>query len=382
MRKQTLTGAERYITPELKTLEEKILGAEDRIALLEYQLYEQLLSHLQPHIPLLQQWATRIAEADVLASLAELAVKRNYCLPVVDSSGTLDIQEGRHPVIEVLLPADQPYVPNSVHLDPTTHQILIITGPNMAGKSALLRQTALIVLLAQMGSYVPAQAAHIGVVDRIFTRVGASDNLSAGESTFMVEMSETARILNNCTPQSLVLMDEVGRGTSTYDGVSIAWALVEYLHAATDRAAKTLFATHYHELALLAEQLERVKNYHVSVREIDGKILFMRRLEPGHSAHSFGIQVAQMAGMPPAVVRRARELLAQFEQDRSLIQQPGLEAAAQVSQSATRLQLRLFEQPDAASLRIRELLADVDPERLTPVEALLKLVELKRIVQD
>ncbi|MFO0484441.1 MAG: MutS-related protein, partial [Sphingobacteriia bacterium] len=198
----------------------------------------------------------------------------------------------------------------------------------------------------------------------------------------MVEMSETARILNNCTPQSLVLMDEVGRGTSTYDGVSIAWALVEYLHAATDRAAKTLFATHYHELALLAEQLERVKNYHVSVREIDGKILFMRRLEPGHSAHSFGIQVAQMAGMPPAVVRRARELLAQFEQDRSLIQQPGLEAAAQVSQSATRLQLRLFEQPDAASLRIRELLADVDPERLTPVEALLKLVELKRIVQD
>ncbi|MBX3102771.1 MAG: DNA mismatch repair protein MutS [Bacteroidetes bacterium] len=378
IRKQTLTNAERYITPELKELEDKILTAESRIGELEQRLYMELLEALQAHIPALQQWAQAVAQADVLHGFARLARERHYVCPQVNDGLTLAITEGRHPVIETLLPPDQPYVPNDVLLD-AAQQILVITGPNMAGKSALLRQTALITLMAQMGSYVPAREAVIGVADRIYTRVGASDNLSAGESTFMVEMTETARILNGCTPRSLILMDEVGRGTSTYDGVSIAWALVEYLHANPQRAARTLFATHYHELAELAEQLPRVRNYNVSVREVEGKIIFLRKLQPGHCEHSFGIQVAQMAGMPPVVVNRARELLARFEETHTL-QTPGAETLR--AAAAPSLQLRMFEQPDAVSLRVSELLESVDPDRMSPIEALLKLHELKQMVQQ
>jgi DNA mismatch repair protein MutS len=318
-----------------------------------------------------------VAQVDVLLGFARLARERHYVCPTVDDSLTLRISQGRHPVIETLLPPEQPYVPNDVLLD-AQHQILVITGPNMAGKSALLRQTALITLMAQMGSYVPAAEAHIGVADRIYTRVGASDNLSAGESTFMVEMTETARILNGCTPRSLILMDEVGRGTSTYDGVSIAWALVEYLHANPQRAARTLFATHYHELAELAESLPRVHNFNVSVREVEGKIIFLRKLQAGHCEHSFGIQVAQMAGMPPVVVNRARELLTHFEAHRHL-DTPSPDALK--AATGPQLQLRMFEQPDAVALRMRELLAGVDPERMSPIEALLKLHELKQLLE-
>lgn len=375
IRKQTLTNAERYITPELKTYEEKILTAEEKILKLESGLYQDFISGLMKWIPDMQHNARMIATADVLYGFAVQALSAQYCRPEVNEGETLDITEGRHPVIETVLSKEHPYIPNSVKLDNSTQQIIIITGPNMAGKSALLRQTALIVLMAQAGSYVPASAAQIGIADRIFTRVGASDNLSAGESTFMVEMNETARILNTCTSRSLILMDEIGRGTSTYDGVSIAWSLVEYLHETQGRMARTLFATHYHELNDLEGKFSRVKNFNVSVREAGGRILFLRKLIPGGTEHSFGIQVAEMAGMPRQVSERARELLTHFESRR----QDQKEAVSGFKFSNRQeVQLNMFELRDEDTLKIRRILAGCDIDRMTPVEALLKLQEIKR----
>lgn len=375
IRKQTLTNAERYITPELKTYEEKILSAEEKILKLETGLFQDFVSGLMEWIPDMQENARLIATVDTLYSFAEQALQANYTRPVVEESDVLDIQEGRHPVIETVLSRDNPYIPNSVQLNRSEQQIIIITGPNMAGKSALLRQTALIVLMAQAGSYVPAQSARIGLTDRIFTRVGASDNLNAGESTFMVEMNETARILNTCTDKSLILMDEIGRGTSTYDGVSIAWSLVEYLHETQGRSARTLFATHYHELNDLAARFPRVRNFNVFVREVDGRILFLRKLMPGGTEHSFGIQVAEMAGMPKPVTTRARELLTHFE-SRRLDQK---EAVSGFKFSTRKeIQLNMFELRDEDTLTIRKILSGCDIDRMTPVEALLKLQEIKR----
>jgi len=375
IRKQTLTNAERYITPELKTYEEKILNAEAHILKLETDLYQDFLQGLLPSVEDMQHNARMIAETDVLTCFADTAVNQKYVRPQMQVSDILDIRDARHPVIETLLPRDAPYIPNDVYLDREKQQIIIITGPNMAGKSALLRQTALIVLMAQIGSYVPASQAHIGIADKIFTRVGASDNLSTGESTFMVEMHETAKILNTCTHKSLILMDEIGRGTSTYDGVSIAWSLVEFLHENQARSARTLFATHYHELNELANRFERVQNYNVSVKEVDGRILFLRKLMAGGSEHSFGIQVAEMAGIPAEVCKRARELLAHFE-SRRMDQK---EAVASIRFSDTRqVQLNMFELKDEDTLKIRRILSGCDIDRMTPVEALLKLQEIKR----
>lgn len=375
IRKQTLTNAERYITPELKIYEEKILNAEANILKLETELYQDFLLGLLPNVEDMQHNARMIAETDVLINFADTAVTLQYVRPQVQEGDILDIREGRHPVIETLLPRDAPYIPNDVFLDRDQQQIIIITGPNMAGKSALLRQTALIVLMAQIGSYVPAAKASIGMADKIFTRVGASDNLSTGESTFMVEMHETAKILNTCTAKSLILMDEIGRGTSTYDGVSIAWSLVEYLHENKTRSARTLFATHYHELNELAKRFARVKNYNVSVKEVDGRILFLRKLMPGGSEHSFGIQVAEMAGIPQDVCSRARELLAHFE-SRRMDQK---EAAASIRFSENKqIQLNMFELKDEDTLKIRRILSGCDIDRMTPVEALLKLQEIQR----
>lgn len=378
-RKQTLTNAERYITEELKEYEDKILTAEERIFGLETQLYQELLNNLQEDLRAIQLNAFLVAETDVLLSFARTGQSKNYCKPEVHSGDELEIISGRHPVIERTLPAGEQYIPNDVYLDNQGQQVIIITGPNMAGKSAFLRQTALIVLLAQIGSYVPADSAKVGIVDKIFTRVGASDNISSGESTFMVEMNETARIVNNATPRSLILLDEIGRGTSTYDGVSIAWALVEHLHEDKNTAAKTLFATHYHELNEIAARMPRVKNFNVSVREMGGKIIFMRKLEPGGSEHSFGINVAQMAGMPKTIVKRAKELLVQFEQNRLRDQE-----TAQNIKFAPKsdIQLNMFELKDTDTLKIRNILAECDIDRMTPVEALLKLQEVKRALLD
>jgi DNA mismatch repair protein MutS len=374
MRKQTLSGAERYITEELKEYEEKILHAEDRIVALETKLYAELLEKLQAWLLAIQHNALQIAELDIFGSFANVALKRNYCKPEINADDVLDIRAGRHPVIETSLGRDESYVPNDVFLDNAQQQIIIITGPNMAGKSALLRQTALIVLMAQVGCFVPADSAKIGWVDKIFTRVGASDNISSGESTFMVEMNETARIVNNATRKSLILLDEIGRGTSTYDGVSIAWALVEHLHESSKCAAKTLFATHYHELNEISEKMQRVKNYNVSVKELDGKIIFMRKLIPGGSNHSFGIHVAEMAGMPKSIVKRSSDLLTHFEQNKM----HDKEVAQSIKFSAKQsIQLNMFELKDEDTLRIREVLAGVDIDRMTPVEALLKLQEIK-----
>ncbi len=375
IRKQTLTNAERYITPELKIYEEKILTAEEKILKLESGLYQEFISGLMSWIPEMQHNARMIASVDVLYSFTEQAIGGNYCRPKVEEGEIIDIEEGRHPVIETLLPRESPYIPNSVLLDRSTQQVIIITGPNMAGKSALLRQTALIVLMAQAGSYVPAISAKIGIADKIYTRVGASDNLSAGESTFMVEMNETARILNTCTDRSLILMDEVGRGTSTYDGVSIAWSLVEYLHETEERRARTLFATHYHELNELTHKFPRVKNFNVSVRELDGRVLFLRKLIPGGTEHSFGIQVAEMAGMPKGVTSRARELLIHFESRR--MDQKEAVAGFKFS-TRQEVQLNMFELRDEDTLAIRRILSGCDIDRMTPVEALLKLQEIKR----
>lgn len=390
-RKQTLVNAERYIFPELKEYEEKILGAEERIASLESRLYAELLVRLSRFIRALQQNARLIAEVDCLTALSEVAVRDRYACPVVDDGLIIDIRAGRHPVIEQQLPFGQSYVPNDVHLDEDETQIMVITGPNMSGKSALLRQTALIVLLAQIGSFVPAEAAHLGLTDGIFTRVGASDNISRGESTFMVEMQEASSILNALTPRSLVLFDELGRGTSTYDGISIAWAIIEYLHDNPHGRPKTLFATHYHELNDLEARLPRVKNYNVSAREIEGKMLFLRKLVRGGSEHSFGIQVARLGGMPQSITTRASEILAQLE-SAHIHEVTGLGAEVQVSrapspdtlpteQISTGVQMSFFQLDDPVLSDIRERLLSVQIDSLTPLEALNKLSEIQRLLK-
>lgn len=379
IRKQTLVNAERYITEELKTYEEKILNAEDRIYTIEFNLFNELVLQALDYVAQVQQNARVIGVIDCLSSFAGIALASKYVKPEVSDSHVLDIKKGRHPVIEKQLPLGETYVPNDIFLDNEEQQIIIITGPNMAGKSALLRQTALIVLMAQIGAFVPAEAAKIGVIDKIFTRVGASDNLSKGESTFMVEMTETASILNNLSDRSLVLMDEIGRGTSTYDGISIAWAIVEHLHNHPKYKGKTLFATHYHELNQLAEDLPRVKNYNVSVREAGGKILFMRKLVEGGSEHSFGIHVAQMAGMPNSVVLRADEIMHHLEQEKVSEQAP---QQRMKSAPKSNYQLSMFELNDPQLKRMKELMEQLDINTITPVEALLKLNELKLLLQD
>ncbi|OFY65917.1 MAG: DNA mismatch repair protein MutS [Bacteroidetes bacterium RIFCSPLOWO2_02_FULL_36_8] len=377
IRKQTLTNAERYITPELKEYEEKILNAEEKIFEIEARLFNELVSVVAQFTLQIQQNSLLIGMLDVLCSYAEVALKNKFSKPVIENSTVIHIKQGRHPVIEDRLPLGESYVPNDVYLDDDHTQIMIITGPNMSGKSALLRQTALIVLLAQTGSFVPAESATIGLVDKIFTRVGASDNLSLGESTFMVEMNETASILNNVSNHSLVLLDEIGRGTSTYDGISIAWALVEYLHNHPKGRAKTLFATHYHELSQLADELTRVKNFRVSVRERENKIIFVRKLEPGSSEHSFGIHVARMAGMPDMVIRRAEEILHHLEKDR--MHEKTKKKISEIPVS--NFQLSLFNAENPVYEKIKKILESLDTNAITPVEALLKLVELKGLVK-
>lgn len=383
IRKQTMTAAERYVTPELKEYEEKIVGADQRIAVLEAELYSALIAELNAHLGTVQADAARLAEVDVLHTFARNAVDYSYCRPDVNDSDILDIVDGRHPVIERLMPDGDSYVSNSVHLDPAGQQIIIVTGPNMAGKSALLRQTALIVLLAQCGSFVPATKASVGVVDKIFTRVGANDNLSQGESTFMVEMTEAANILNNVTPRSLVLFDELGRGTSTYDGISLAWAIVEYLHDCARARAKTLFATHYHELNDMERKYDRIKNFNVSVREAAGKVIFLRKLVPGGSEHSFGIHVAKLAGMPREVVSRANEILAQLECERDgepdqAKEVKGFKKTGDRKEGA--VQLSLFQLDDPLVKSIRDEIAGLDIDNLTPLEALNKLNDIKRLL--
>ena len=382
VRKQTLAQAERYITQELKEYEEKILGAEDKILALEAKLFADLVMAMQEYIPAIQADAALVAKIDCLLSFAKAAEEHGYVRPVIEAGEiVLDIKQGRHPVIETQLPVGESYVPNDVYLDDRRQQIMIITGPNMAGKSALLRQTALITLMAQMGCYVPAESARIGLVDKIFTRVGASDNISLGESTFMVEMTEAANILNNVTPRSLVLFDELGRGTSTYDGISIAWAIVEYLHEHPKAAARTLFATHYHELNEMEKNFTRIKNYNVSVREAGGKVIFLRKLERGGSEHSFGIHVAQIAGMPKSIVRRAEAILKQLEADNAQVGAAGKPAATErISQSREGMQLSFFQLDDPVLCQVRDEILGLDINNLTPVEALNKLNDIKKIV--
>ncbi|MEY8686028.1 DNA mismatch repair protein MutS [Bacteroides sp. AN502(2024)] len=380
IRKQTLVNAERYITQELKVYEEKILGAEDKILVLETQLYTDLVQALMEFIPQIQINANQIARLDCLLSFANVARENRYIRPIIEDNDVLDIRQGRHPVIEKQLPIGEKYIANDVMLDSTTQQIIIITGPNMAGKSALLRQTALITLLAQIGSFVPAESAHIGLVDKIFTRVGASDNISVGESTFMVEMNEAADILNNVSSRSLVLFDELGRGTSTYDGISIAWAIVEYIHEHSKAKARTLFATHYHELNEMEKSFKRIKNYNVSVKEVDNKVIFLRKLERGGSEHSFGIHVAKMAGMPKSIVKRANEILKQLESDN---RQQGIAAKplAEVSENRGGMQLSFFQLDDPVLCQIRDEILNLDVNNLTPIEALNKLNDIKKIVR-
>ena len=380
IRKQTLVNAERYITQELKEYEEKILGAEDKILVLETQLYTNLVQALTEFIPQIQVNANQIARLDCLLSFANVARENNYIRPVIEDNDVLDIRQGRHPVIEKQLPIGEKYIANNVMLDSSTQQIIIITGPNMAGKSALLRQTALITLLAQIGSFVPAESAHIGLVDKIFTRVGASDNISVGESTFMVEMNEAADILNNVSSRSLVLFDELGRGTSTYDGISIAWAIVEYIHEHPKAKARTLFATHYHELNEMEKSFKRIKNYNVSVKEVDNKVIFLRKLERGGSEHSFGIHVAKMAGMPKSIVKRANEILKQLESDN---RQQGIAGKpwVEVSENRGGMQLSFFQLDDPILCQIRDEILNLDVNNLTPIEALNKLNDIKKIVR-
>ena len=393
IRKQTLANAERYITEELKVYEEKVLGAEERILAIEMRIWEELINYLAATLPELQRNAALIARLDCLSSFAEIAVERGYCRPEVSEDNVIDIRDGRHPVIEMNLPVGEAYIPNDVYLDDESQQIMMITGPNMSGKSALLRQTALIVLMAQMGSFVPASSAHIGVVDKIFTRVGASDNISQGESTFMVEMLESAAILNNVTSRSLVLLDEIGRGTSTYDGISIAWAMVEWLHNNPRAKAKTLFATHYHELNQMEESLERVKNYNVSVKEVNRTVLFLRKLQRGGTDNSFGIHVAKLAGMPSKVVERADEILAilvaSHADDSLAVEESagkkgkGGKASPKVKPVQTSpqmgMQLSMFQLEDPVLVQIRDQIRDIDINNLTPLEALTTLNEIKKI---
>ena len=380
IRKQTLVNAERYITQELKEYEEKILGAEDKILVLETQLYTDLVQALTEFIPQIQINANQIARLDCLLSFANVARENRYIRPIIEDNDVLDIRQGRHPVIEKQLPIGEKYIANDVMLDSTTQQIIIITGPNMAGKSALLRQTALITLLAQIGSFVPAESAHIGLVDKIFTRVGASDNISVGESTFMVEMNEAADILNNVSSRSLVLFDELGRGTSTYDGISIAWAIVEHIHEHPKAKARTLFATHYHELNEMEKSFKRIKNYNVSVKEVDNKVIFLRKLERGGSEHSFGIHVAKMAGMPKSIVKRANEILKQLESDN---RQQGISGKplTEVSENRGGMQLSFFQLDDPILCQIRDEILNLDVNNLTPIEALNKLNDIKKIVR-
>ena len=380
IRKQTLVNAERYITQELKVYEEKILGAEDKILVLETQLYTDLVQALTEFIPQIQINANQIARLDCLLSFANVARENNYIRPVIEDNDVLDIRQGRHPVIEKQLPIGEKYIANDGMLDSASQQIIIITGPNMAGKSALLRQTALITLLAQIGSFVPAESAHIGLVDKIFTRVGASDNISVGESTFMVEMNEAADILNNVSSRSLVLFDELGRGTSTYDGISIAWAIVEYIHEHPKAKARTLFATHYHELNEMEKSFKRIKNYNVSVKEVDNKVIFLRKLERGGSEHSFGIHVAKMAGMPKSIVKRANTILKQLESDN---RQQGISGKplTEVSENRSGMQLSFFQLDDPILCQIRDEILNLDVNNLTPIEALNKLNDIKKIVR-
>lgn len=383
IRKQTLVNAERYITQELKEYEEKILGAEDKILVLETRLYNELVAELAEFIPAIQIDANQIARLDCLLSFANVARQNRYIRPVVADDDVLDIKQGRHPVIEKQLPAGEKYIANDVFLDTETQQIIIITGPNMAGKSALLRQTALITIMAQIGCFVPADSAHVGLVDKVFTRVGASDNISVGESTFMVEMNEAADILNNLSPRSLVLFDELGRGTSTYDGISIAWAIVEHIHEHKKARARTLFATHYHELNDMEEIYSRIKNYNVSVKEIDNKVIFLRKLERGGSEHSFGIHVAKMAGMPKSIVKRASEILRQLEKEN---RQEGISVGNTSGGKAQRqqqdgVQLSFFQLDDPVLCQIRDEILHLDVDRLTPIEALNKLNDIKKIVR-
>ena len=381
IRKQTLAQAERYITPELKEYEEKILGADEKILALETQLYMELIQDMQEFIPQIQINANLIAHLDCLLSFMKVSQLQRYVRPVVDDSEILDIKQGRHPVIETQLPIGEQYVPNDVLLDTEHQQIMMITGPNMAGKSALLRQTALIVLLAQIGCFVPAERARIGMVDKIFTRVGASDNISLGESTFMVEMTEASNILNNVTPRSLVLFDELGRGTSTYDGISIAWAIVEYLHEHSRAQARTLFATHYHELNEMEKNFPRIKNFNVSVKQVDGKIIFVRKLEKGGSEHSFGIHVAEIAGMPRSIVKRANIILKELEKDNSQVGSVGKAAVERLDQSREGVQLSFFQLDDPVLTQIRDEILGLDVNNLTPVEALNKLNDIKKILK-
>ena len=379
IRKQTLVNAERYITQELKEYEEKILGAEDKIMSLETKLYNDLVLALAEYIPAIQINATQIARLDCLLAFANVARENKYIRPVIDESDVIDIRQGRHPVIEKQLPVGEKYIANDVYLDSESQQIIIITGPNMAGKSALLRQTALITLMAQMGCFVPAESARIGMVDKIFTRVGASDNISVGESTFMVEMNEAADILNNLSARSLVLFDELGRGTSTYDGISIAWAIVEHIHEHPKAKARTLFATHYHELNEMEKSFKRIKNYNVSVKEIDGKVIFLRKLEKGGSEHSFGIHVAKLAGMPKSIVKRANTILNQLETDNR--QQGIAKPTAEIASKREGMQLSFFQLDDPVLSQVRDEILHIDVDNLTPLEALNKLNEIKKIVK-
>ena len=380
IRKQTLVNAERYITQELKEYEEKILGAEDKILSLETKLYNDLVMDLAEYIPAIQINATQIARLDCLLAFANVARENKYIRPVIEDSDVIDIRQGRHPVIEKQLPVGEKYIANDVLLDADNQQIIIITGPNMAGKSALLRQTALITLLAQIGCFVPAESARIGLVDKIFTRVGASDNISLGESTFMVEMNEAADILNNLSPRSLVLFDELGRGTSTYDGISIAWAIVEHIHEHPKAKARTLFATHYHELNEMEKSFKRIKNYNVSVKEVDGKVIFLRKLERGGSEHSFGIHVAKLAGMPKSIVKRANTILNQLETDN---RQQGISSkpTAEIASNRNGMQLSFFQLEDPVLCQVRDEILNLDVNNLTPLEALNKLNDIKKIVR-
>lgn len=380
VRKQTLAQAERYITEELKAYEEKILGADERIMMLEDKLFRELIVDMQPYIPQIQLDANLIAHLDCLLGFAQVAEENQYVRPQIDATDVLDIKQGRHPVIEMQLPLGETYVPNDIYLDTEKQQVMMITGPNMAGKSALLRQTALIVLLAQIGCFVPAERAKIGLVDKIFTRVGASDNISLGESTFMVEMTEAADILNNVTNRSLVLFDELGRGTSTYDGISIAWAIVEYLHEHPKSQARTLFATHYHELNEMEKHFPRIHNYNVSVKEADGKVIFMRKLERGGSEHSFGIHVAEIAGMPRSIVKRSNEILRQLESDNSQVGTVGKPNVKRLEENRDGMQLSFFQLDDPVLCQVRDEILGLDINNLTPMEALNKLSEIKKII--
>ncbi len=379
IRKQTLANAERYITQELKEYEETILGAEEKILSLEMRLFNELVTAMQEFTPQVQINANLVARLDCLLSFAKTAEEHHYVRPTIDSSNMLDIRQGRHPVIETQLPLGEKYIPNDILLDSERQQIIVITGPNMAGKSALLRQTALVVLMAQVGSFVPAESARIGLVDKIFTRVGASDNISLGESTFMVEMTEASNILNNVTPKSLVLFDELGRGTSTYDGISIAWAIVEYLHEQPRAQARTLFATHYHELNEMEKNFKRIKNFNVSVREVNGKVIFLRKLMPGGSEHSFGIHVAEIAGMPRSIVKRANTILKQLETDNAGVGTTGRPAIKPESRQDS-MQLSFFQLDDPVLCQIRDEIRGLDINNLTPVDALNKLNDIKRIL--